>query len=165
MTRIGLFPALALTLAAPLAAQQVNPAVPADHASWNRGLVHYGKWVSAALAVTFTGLGAHEYASSDQAFSHLLDICRATPASCALGPSGTYVTPTNGQLYQTSIDYERRARVRLLAGQASLLLAAGLFLADRGRHANEPDNIPYHVLAVSVEPQAGGARVGVRVTF
>ena len=165
MIRIGLLPALAVMLAAPLAAQQVNPAVTAGHASSNRGLVHYGKWVSAALAVTFTGLGAHEHASSDRAFSQLLDVCRAAPANCVLGPGGTYLNPASEQMYQTSVDYERRARVRLLAGQASLLLAAGLFLADHGRDTNEPDNIPYHGLMVVVEPRGGGARVGVRLRF
>jgi hypothetical protein len=165
MTRIGLLPALAVTLAAPLAAQQVNPAVAASHGSWNRGLVHYGKWVSAALAVTFIGLGAREHASSDDAFSQLLDSCHADPANCALSPSGSYVNPASEQLYQMSTHFERRARVRLLAGQASLLLAAGLFLADHGRHADEPDNIPYHGLTVAVEPQAGAARLGVQLRF
>ena len=165
MIRISLLPALAVMLAAPLAGQQVNPAVTADHASSNRGLGHYGKWVSAALAVTFTALGAHEYASSDRAFSQLLDVCRAVPANCVLGPSGTYLNPASEQMSQTSVDYERRARVRLLAGQASLLLAAGLFLADHGHHTNEPDNIPYHGLTVAVEPRGGGARVGVRLRF
>ena len=162
MTRIGLLPALAVSLAAPLAAQRVTPAVTADHASWNRGLAHYGKWVGAALAVTFTGLGAHENAISDQAFSQLLDICRADPARCAFGPGGSYVDPTNEQLYQKSLHYARQARVRLFAGQASLLLAAGLFLADRRSHGNEPGNIPFHI---SVEPRAGGARVGVGIWF
>jgi hypothetical protein len=164
MTRLGLLPALAVTLAAPLAAQRVNPAVTAGHASRNRGLAHYGKWVSAALAVTFTGLGVHEHASSDQAFSQLLDNCRADPANCALGPSGNYIDPTSEQLYQASLHHARQARVRLLAGQASLLLAAGLFLADRGRHANEPGNIPYHGLVV-VDAGGDGARVGVRFRF
>jgi phage tail protein X len=162
MTRIGVLLAFAVTLAAPLAAQGVNPAVTAEHASWNHGLAHYGKWVSAALAVTFTGLGAHEHAKSDEAFSQLLDICRADIASCVLGPSGSYVDPTSEQLYQTSLHYARRARLRLLAGQASLLLAAGLFLADRGGHGSGPGNIPFHI---SLEPRADGAQVGMRITF
>jgi hypothetical protein len=162
MIRIGFLPALAVTLAAPLAAQRVDPAVTADHASWNRGLAHYGKWVSAALAVTFTGLGAHEHASSDQAFSQLLDVCRADPANCALGPGGSYVDPTSEQLYQKSLHYARLARVRLFAGQASLLLAAALFLADRRSLGSEPGNIPYHL---TVESRASGAQVGVRLRF
>jgi len=164
MIRIGFLPALAVTLLAPLTAQQVSPAVAADHASWTRGLVHYGKWLSAALAVTFTGLGAHEHASSDDVFRQLLESCRGDPTNCALGPAGTYVNPTSEQLYQTSVHYDRRARTQLLAGQAGLLLAAGLFLADHGRRANEPDNIPYRGL-VLVEPRADGARVGMRVKF
>lgn len=164
MIRIGLVPAIAVALAAPAAAQQVNPAVTAHHASWNRGLVHYGKWVSAAMAVTFVGFGAHEYARSDDAFKELLDICRADTAKCVISPGGGYVNQANEDLYQTSLQHERRARVRLLAGQASLLLAAGLFLADHGRRGSEPDNIPYHGL-VFVEQGSGGARVGVRVKF
>ena len=162
MTRIGLVPVLAVMLAAPLAAQRVDPTVTARHGSWSRGLVHYGKWMSAALAVTFTGLGAREHASSDDAFSQLLEICRLDTAKCASDPSGGYVTPSSEALYQTSIHHERRARVRLLAAQASLLLAAGLFLADHGRGGDGPDNIPYHL---SVEAGADGARVGVRLKF
>lgn len=164
MIRIGLIPAVAAMLAAPVAAQQVNPAATTPHASWNRGLVHYGKWVGAAMAVTFIGFGAHEYAKSDDAFSELLDICRADTAKCAINPGGSYVNQANEDLYQTSLQHERRARVRLLAGQASLLLAAGLFLADHGRRGSEPDNIPYHGL-VFVEQDGGGALVGVRVRF
>jgi hypothetical protein len=164
MIRLGLLPALAVTLAASLGAQQVNPAVAAGHGSSSSWLVHYGKWLSAAVAVTFTGLGAREYARSDDAFSQLLDICHADVAKCTLGPGGSYVNTASEDLYQTSLRYERRARVRLLAGQASLLLAAGLFLADHGGHGEGPGNIPYHGL-VLVEQEAGGARVGVRVRF
>jgi len=162
MIRIGLAPALAALLAAPLAAQQVNPAVTAGHESRRRGPAHYGKWLSAAVAVTLTGLGAREYVRSDQAYRQLLDTCRADTANCTFTPSGAYANAGSEQLYQTSLRLERRARVRLLAGQASLLLAAGLFLADHGRHADEPENIPYHI---SVEPRAGGAQVGVRLRF
>jgi hypothetical protein len=162
MIRTSFLPALAVTLAGPLAAQQVNPAVTAHHASRHHGLAHYGKWASAALAVTFTGLAAREHASSDDAFSQLLDICRANTAKCALGPDGSYADPASEDLYQTSVHHERQSRVRLLAGQASLLLAAGLFLADHGSRANEPDNIPYHI---TVEPKASGAQVTIRFTF
>jgi hypothetical protein len=162
MSRIGLLPALALMLAGSLAAQQVNPAVTAHHGHGNRGLAHYGKWASAVLAATFIGLGAHEYASSDDAFRQLLDLCRADATQCALDRNRVYISPASEQLYQTSLRHERRARVRLLAGQASVLLAAGLFLADHGGHGGGPDNIPYRGL-VLVEPRADGARVGVRV--
>jgi hypothetical protein len=161
MMRIGLLPAIAIACVAPLAAQQVNPAVTA-HAASKHGLAHYGKWLSAAAAITLTGLGAHEYASSDDAYRELRNICRADATRCAIGSSGSYTNAASEDLYQASIRYARRARVRLLAGQASLLLAAGLFLADHGRRGSEPGNIPYHL---TVESQGGGARVGVRVNF
>ena len=165
MNRIGLLPALALTLATALAAQDVKPGLVADRAARSRGLVHYGKWVTAALAVTFTALGAHEHTNSNEVFSRLLDLCRANNADCTLAPDGRYLTPTAEQLYQASITFDRRARVRLLAGQASLLLSAGLFLADLGRHAGGPDNIPYHPPKLSVDVSTGAARVGLRLTF
>jgi hypothetical protein len=163
MTRIGLLPALAVMLAAPLAAQQVNPAAT-GHGSFGRGLVHYGKWVTAGLAATLIGLGAREHATSDGTFTQLIDRCHTDPTNCALDRSGAYVNPISEYLYQTSLHYDQRARNRLFLGQAGVLLAAGLFLADRGAHANGPDNIPYHGLMV-VEPMAHGARVGVRVRF
>ena len=164
MIRFGFVLAIAVLLAAPVAAQQVNPAATTRHASGNRGLIRYGKWVSAAMAASFIGFGAHEYARSDDAFGQLLDMCRADAAQCARNPGGTYVNQASEDLYQTSLHHERRARVRLLAGQASLLLAASLFLADHGRHGSEPGNIPYRGL-ILVEQQATGARVGLRVRF
>jgi len=164
MIRIGLLVALAIMLVTRLPAQQGNPAVTGAKPSRGHGIAYYGKWVSAALAVTFTGLGAHEYSNSDDAFRQLLNTCRADAALCTLTPGGTYTSPASEGLYQTSLRYQRRARVRLLAGQASLLLAAGLFLADHGGRGNEPGNIPYPAFVV-VEPRAGGARVGVRVKF
>ena len=165
MKRIGLLPALAVTLATALAAQDVKPGFVADRAVRSRGLVHYGKWVTAALAVTFTALGAHEHTNSNQSFRQLLDLCRANNADCTLAPDGSYLMPTAEALYQASIDSDRRARVRLLAGQASLLLSAGLFLADLGRHAGGPDNIPYHPPKLSVDVRNGAALVGLRFRF
>lgn len=162
MIRTGLLPALAVTFAAQLVAQHVNPAVTERHASANHGIAHYGKWASAVLAVAFTGLAAREHASSDDAFSQLLDICHANASRCTVGSSGSYTDPTSEDLYQTSVHHERQARLRLLAGQASLLLAAGLFLADRGGRDGGPDNIPYHL---TLEARAGGAQVTMRFTF
>ena len=165
MSTMRLFPMLALAVAAPLTAQEVSPALHVRHAAWSRVLVHYGKWAAAATAVTFTALGAHEHQNSNRVFSQLLDRCRANVVDCTLGPDGSYLDPASEQLYQTSIHFDRRARLRLLLGQASLLASAGLFLADLRHHANGPDNIPYRGLKLTVEPRIDGARVGVRVMF
>ena len=163
MSAMRLVPMLALAIATPLAAQDVSPALHVRHATWSRGLVHYGKWVVAAAAVTFTALGAHEHQNSNAVFGELLDRCRANTADCTLGPDGKYIDAASEQLYQTSLHFDRRARLRLLLGQASLLAGAGLFLADLRHHATGPDNIPYRGLELWVAPRGSGAQVGVRV--
>ena len=128
-----------------------------------RGFAHYGKWLGAALAATFIALGAHEHSSSDRAFTELLGMCRANNADCRRNPDGTYVNTTAEQLYQSSLTFDRRAQVRLIAAQASVLVTAALFLADHGRGGGVPENIPLHGLSVDV--RGDGARVGFRVRF
>jgi hypothetical protein len=128
-------------------------------------LVHYGKWVAAAGAATLIALGAHEHANSNREWSALLAICRANNADCALGPNGRYANPTAEQLYQSSLFFDRRARARLLGGQAALLVAAGLFIADLRHRGGGPGNVQFAPLEVLGDVGAGGARVGVRVSF
>ena len=165
---------VALLTSMRLAAQQIN-SVPrsASHvagssrATWNvgRATVHWGKWLVAGGAVAFTVMGAHEHSSSNREFGALLSMCRADNTDCLLGPDGRYLNATAEQLYQSSIHFDRRARVRLLAGQATLLVAAGLFIADLAHHASGPGNKPLSPLDVSGDVRTGGARVGVRLTF
>ncbi len=135
-----------------------------SRATWDvkRGTVHWGKWLAAGVAVAFTAMGAHEHENSNRVFGQLLDLCRADGAACLLGPDGRYANPAAERLYQSSIDYDRRAHVRLLAGQGSLLVAAGLFIADLRHHTSGPGNIP---LKAAVDPRTGSARVGVRWDF
>jgi hypothetical protein len=130
-----------------------------------RATVHWGKWLVAGSAVAFTVMGAHEHASSNREFGTLLSLCRANNADCLLGADGRYVNPAAEQLYQSSIQFDRRARVRLLAGQATLLVAAGLFIADLAHHASGPGNKPFAPLKLSVNERTGGALVGVRIRF
>ncbi len=148
-----------------IAAQAEPPGVPSDRSAWSRGLVHYGKWATAAAAVTLTALGAHEHSHSTREWDQLLAICRANNADCALGSDGRYLNPAAEALYQTSLHFDRRARARLLAGQASLLVTAGLFFADLRRRSSGPENIPLHPFRVSADPTGGGAHVGVRIAF
>ena len=133
-------------------------------ATWDvgRATVHWGKWLASGVAVAFTVMGAHEHDNSNRVFSQLLDMCRADDAACRLASDGRYVNPAAEQLYQASIAYDRRAHVRLLAGQGSLLAAAGMFIADLRHHTGGPGNIP---LRVTVDPRTGGAQVGVRWNF
>lgn len=128
-------------------------------------LVHYGKWVAAAAAVAFTALGAREHSNSNRVWTQLLAQCRANNVDCRLGADGRYANPAAEQLYQSSLTFDRRARTRLLAGQASLLVAAGLFILDLRHHAGSPGNIPFAPLHVSGDVGAGVARLGVRLAF
>ena len=130
-----------------------------------RATVHWGKWLAAGSAVAFSVMGAHEHSRSNGEFSQLLTLCRANNDDCLLGTDGTYLNPAAEQLYQTSIHFEGRARLRLLAGQATLLVAAGLFIADLTHQASGPENKPFAPLKVGLDRRTGGALVGVRLTF
>jgi len=156
---------IALSSPARLPAQRDSVARRYDATSWRRTTVHWGKWLAAGGAVAFTVMGAHEHAHSNREFNQLLALCRSDNANCLLGANGTYVDPTAEQLYQSSIHFDRRARLRLMAGQATLLVAAGLFIADLTRHAGGPVNKPFSPLEVSGDVQTGGARVGLRFWF
>jgi hypothetical protein len=155
----------ALALATTLGAQQPAPGLTVSHVGRAGPVVHYGKWAVAAVAATFTALAAREHANSTRAFNQLLDLCRANNEACDLKPDGTYLNANPEQLYQTSLHFDSRARLRLLVGQASLLFGAALFFADLRHRGNGPDNIPYHPLQVTVEPHANGARLGLRWTL
>ncbi len=133
--------------------------------SWRRAAVHWGKWLPVGAAVTLTAMGAHEHDRSQREFRQLLAICRANNADCLLGPDGRYLNPAAEGLYQSSLTFDRRARSRLLAGQAALIVAAGLFIIDLRRHSGGPGNIPLAPLEVSADPSGRGARVGLRVAF
>jgi hypothetical protein len=167
---------VSLVLVAPSALPAQNDSVPRRHdgasqapgqrAPFRRAVVHYGKWVAAAAAVTFTALGAHEHDNSNREWGQLLALCRANNAACLLGPDGRYLSATPEALYQSSLTFDRRARVRLLAGQVALVAAATLFIVDLRHHLSGPGNIPYAKLEVGVARGGGGSTlVGMRVNF
>jgi hypothetical protein len=141
------------------------PALAGGSGTFGRGVVHYGKWVVAGSAVAFTVMGAREHDHSNHQFNALLALCRADNASCTLGPDGRYVNAAAEALYQSSTAFDRRARVRLLAGQAALLVAAGLFIADLAHQAGGPANKPFSPLHVSSDGRTGRAQIGVRLAL
>lgn len=163
MTR-ALLPTLgaALALAATAGAQAPDPEPPTGRAV---PVAHYGKWVTAATAVAFTWLAVREHERSQDAWDRLLGICAGNSADCALGPDGRYLNAAAEQLYQTSLHYDGRARVRLLAGQGALLVTVGLFILDLKRGGNGPEDIPFAPLEISPDRRTGGARVGLRIAF
>lgn len=167
MTRVACA-TLLLALCAPrgTAAQTVPGHFQRDVArgTWGHATVRYGKWLTAAGAVALTWMGAREHARSAAAWDDLLDLCRADNANCVLGANGRYLNAIAEAHYQTSLHFDRRARVRLLGGQGALLLSVGLFVIDLRRGKDGPENIPLAPLEIAPDP-SGGARVGVRLRF
>jgi len=150
---------------ASLCAQQPGLSTEISHEHKRGWITHYGKWVAFAFAGTFTALGAHEHENSNRVYNQLVNVCRDDNSACALGPDGAYLNPATEQIYQTSLHYDSRARLRLIAGQAGLLLAGALFLADL-HHGDDPGNIPFTPPAeLLVAPKPDGAEVGVQIHF
>jgi hypothetical protein len=159
---------LLAALAAPLLAVPVSgqrPGIPQDRASWTRGVIHYGKWLSAGAAVGFTIMGAHEHSHSNRSWDLLLGVCQADNAACAIGVDGRYVDATAEYHYQRALFFDRRANRRILGGQLALLATATMFILDLRDRTEEPENVPFAPLRVSVSPATERVQVGVRLTF
>jgi hypothetical protein len=148
-----------------LVAQDSLRVVPRTHHSWARATVHYGKWVTAASAVGFTILAAHEHDVANRSWQRLLDLCRTDNAECQQGPDGRYRVAEAEALYQQTLYYDHRARQRLIVGQVSVLTSAALFILDLRHQSGGPPNIPFHGLKVTAEPVGDGARLGLQVPF
>lgn len=151
----------------PLASQgdSVTQRLADQRASFGRAAVHYGKWLTAGATLAFTLLAAHEHRYSARDWDALLDICRSAEDACDLGGDGRYIRSDAELLYQSSRRYDRRANVRILGAQASLLATAALFILDLHPGRDEPENIPFAPLRVTVEPTVDGAQVGMRIAF
>jgi hypothetical protein len=156
--------ALLVAGAAPGAAQDSLSLTPRSRGVAWAG-VHYGKWLSAASAVGFTILAAHEHDRANKSWQQLLDLCRSDNSQCQLRTDGRYASYQAELLYQETIYYDRRARHRLIVGQLSMLTSAALFILDLRHGTGRPPNIPFHGLQVTAEPTGDGARLGVRLPF
>lgn len=150
-----------------LVAQDSLAPAPRTSHNWARPVVHYGKWLSAASAVGFTLLAAHEHDTANRSWQKLLDLCRGDNAACQLGADGRYATYQAELLYQQTLYYDRRARHRMIVGQVSVLTSAALFILDLRHGSGGAPNIPFHgsALEVTAEPTVDGARLGVRLAF
>jgi len=134
-----------------------------ESASFTDGLVRYGRWVTAAGALALTLLSVQQHERAEDHWDQLNRICRYDNAACVVGPEGRYVNSAAETEYHATLDYDRRARRRLLGGQIALAVTVGLFVIDVGRGGGGPGNIPIAPLEVTVD--GDGARVGMRLTF
>jgi hypothetical protein len=133
--------------------------------AWRRGVVHYGKWVSAGTAVAFTVMAAREHERSRRDWDALLAICRSADDACLLGPDGRYLRGDAEARYRRSLYYDARANRRLLGAQATLLVTAALFILDLRSSRGEPENIPFAPLRVTASPAEARVEVGLRFAF
>jgi hypothetical protein len=124
-------------------------------ASFQRAIVHHGKWLTAASVAALIVFAEREHGQSRREWNTLLDICRSAQDACALGADGRYTRSDAEELYQRSRAFDRRANRWLLGAQAGLLATTALFIIDL--HPGQgPDNIPF---------PGNGLGVGVRLPF
>ncbi len=125
--------------------------------------VKYGKWVLLAGSIGMNYLAVRAHNSAEDAFDALEAQCGAANERCALGPGGGYIDPAIEDLYQTSLGYDRRARLWLIGGETALVGSAALFIWELTRPKDRPDNIPFEP---EVKMMRGGTTgVGLRVGF
>lgn len=123
----------------------------------------YGKWVILAGSVGMNYLAHQAHDRADNAFNALKASCQNAHERCALGEGGTYADPEIEGLYQSSLQYDRRARLWLVGGETALAGAAALFVWELTRPKGRPGNIPFDPEVRSL--RAGGTGLGLRVAF
>lgn len=143
-------------LVTPLGAQQTGPP-PGSPA-----LVKYGKWGLLAASVAMNLLAREAHQRADEEFAFVTDICAVDRNRCTTLANGRYADPVLEQRYQSSLDYDSKARTWLVGGQTALVGAAVGFIWELTRPKGRPDNIPFEP---EVSERDGGTRVGFRMSF
>jgi hypothetical protein len=126
-------------------------------------VVKYGKWalLAGAIGMNYLALRAHDRA--DNVFDMIEAECIVEQERCALGPGGGYADPALEALYQTSLRYDRRARLWIIGGESALVGSAAMFIWELARPKNRPDNIPFEP-EMRVMP-SGRTGLGLRMAF
>ena len=125
--------------------------------------VKYGKWALLAGAVGMNYLAIRAHDRAEDVFDVLEAQCADSQERCALGPDGSYADQEIENLYQTSLQYDRRARRWLIGGETALVGSAALFIWELARPKTRPDNIPFEP-EVRAMP-AGRTGLGLRMSF
>jgi len=125
--------------------------------------VKYGKWVLLAGSLGMNYLAVRAHNRADDSFDVLESHCDVDQGRCALDGNGAYADSEIESLYQTSLRYDRRARLWLIGGETALAGAAVLFVWELTRPKGRPDNIPFEPEVRSL--RAGGTGLGMRFAF
>jgi len=138
-------------------------AFQAQRASLLRGIVHTGKWLTAAAAIGFTVMASNQHQYSRREWDALLEVCRSASDACLVGPDGRYLRADAEALYERSRHYDLLANRWLVAAQLSLVTTTALFIIDLNA-GNGPENIPYPS-QIRVGSVGSGAGVEMRFAF
>jgi hypothetical protein len=125
--------------------------------------VKYGKWALLAGAIGMNYLGIDSHNQADDSFDALEAQCTVDQQRCALNGDGTYAEPAIEELYQTTLHYDDRARLWLIAGETALVGSAVLFVWELTGPKRRPDNIPFEPEVRSL--RGGGTGLGLRFGF
>jgi hypothetical protein len=125
--------------------------------------VKYGKWVVLAGSIGMHYLALQAHNQAEETFDVLESSCGVDQQRCNLGPTGTYTDPEIENLYQITLQYDSRARLWLVGGEAALAGTAALFVWELTRPKGRPDNIPFEPEVRSL--RAGGTGLGLRLAF
>jgi len=125
--------------------------------------VHYGKWLTAAMAVGATAMAQNQHQRSRKDWDALLEICRTAADACLTGPDGKYLRADAEALYQRSRNYDLTANRYLVAAQLSLVTTTALFIIDLNP-GDGPENIPYPA-QLRLGTVGSGAGLEMRVAF
>ena len=153
-------PSVFCTDSRPLA---VDGALQEQRASFVRGIVHTGKWLTAAAAIGFTVMASQQHNYSRREWDALLEICRSASDACLVGPDGRYLRADAEALYQRSRQYDLVANRWLVGAQLSLVTTTALFIIDLNA-GNGPENIPYPS-QIRMGSVGSGAGVEMRFAF
>lgn len=123
----------------------------------------YGKWVLLAGSLGMNYLAVRAHNRAENSFDALESRCFEAQQRCAVGAGGAYADPEIEGLYQTTLRYDRRARLWLIGGETALAGAAALFVWELTRPKGRPNNIPFKPEVRSLH--AGGTGVGMRLAF
>jgi hypothetical protein len=125
--------------------------------------VKYGKWVLLASSIGMNYLAVRAHDRAESSFDVLESRCGEVQERCTLGAGDRYADLEIENLYQTSLRYDRRARLWLIGGESALAGAAVLFVWELTRPKRRPDNIPFEPEVRSL--RAGGTGLGLRLVF
>jgi len=142
-------------LASPLVAQQAAPRSSPP-------LIKFGKWGLLAASVAMNLLAREAHQRADEEFSFVADACSIDHTRCTTLPDGSYADPALEAHFQSSLDYDSRARSWLVGGQTALVAAAVGFIWELTRPKGRPGNIPFEP---EVSERDGATRVAFRVAF